>query len=726
MVDPAPAAAGERPDAPVSRERGAVDVAGWSLGRWTLLVAPISLVLIVAGLVLALRLANTGAEPVDENWWLVAELVLGLAYVPSGALLLDRAGWRLLGTCFVVVGISALLDALATQYLGYVAAEGGVTHWPWFASLSRWAWVLGASVLVTLVALMLVPRLGQSRYAGALSAGASGAAIVAIALQLVPELTAPWPSMLGQNPFELGTADARHLADVLGNIGTATVGVVATLALVLLAVWCLSRRRLTDDLLPCWLLSGAGIAWLAVVPPTVGVIGRDLPAPDVVQPLLLLATVPLLAFGVLIELARAAPTALDRVSHRFLEWVLLASGITVLYTGLVAGLGRLVGGSGPTWLLVGATGLIAVLAEPARRRVRSVVDQLVYGSRDDPLALVRQVMDHVSAADDSDELLPSLASSLGAELRLDEVVIELAVPGGWETAAAFGSPVSHTRHQPLRHHGEVVGRLTVGWRDAPQLRPRDTAALDELASPLGLAVSWVRLASDLRRSSLALMSAREEERRRLRRDLHDGLGPNLTGVSLGLRAAIRQIERSGDRPLPAHDAPATGPAEAGPAGPGLLPLLQRLADEIDSSVEEVKRIVRDLRPSALDQLGLTAAVMEFAHRLDGVVQVHLELPRPDATLPAAVEVAIYRIVTEALTNVVRHAAATRCWLRIDAGEAVDIEVVDDGIGIRAGAPRGIGLTAMHERAAELGGTVTLSPNRPHGTRLHVRLPAALP
>jgi signal transduction histidine kinase len=143
-------------------------------------------------------------------------------------------------------------------------------------------------------------------------------------------------------------------------------------------------------------------------------------------------------------------------------------------------------------------------------------------------------------------------------------------------------------------------------------------------------------------------------------------------------------------------------------------------------VIEVKRIVRDLRPSALDQLGLVGAITEFARSLDDAVQVHLELPRRGPALPAAVEVATYRIVTEALTNVVRHAMAASCWLRIEVGSAVDIDVVDDGVGVVPGSPPGVGLAAMRERAEELGGWVTLAANQPHGTRVHVRLPAVLP
>jgi signal transduction histidine kinase len=249
----------------------------------------------------------------------------------------------------------------------------------------------------------------------------------------------------------------------------------------------------------------------------------------------------------------------------------------------------------------------------------------------------------------------------------------------------------------------------IGWQDQPSLRDRDQRILAQIAGPLSLAVGWVQLTDDLKRSGVAIVSAREEERRRLRRDLHDGLGPSLTGISLGLRTAVRQLGRAPERDV--------APAHA---------LLERVADEVDTSVAELKRIVRDLRPTALDQLGLVDAVAEFTRRFGDAVEIHLTLPAEPLQLPAAVEIAAYRIVTEAVTNVVRHARAAQCWLSIAAGSTVVIDVVDDGIGMAVPARRGVGLTAMHERAAELGGSMRLLPNQPQGTRVHVLLPAALP
>jgi len=661
-------------------------------------------VLAVAGVIVGLRAANDGPEPADANWWLAAELVVGFAYLPVGVALLRRREQRRLGALFATVAVAALVGALALQYLGYVRAQGTTPFGSGLASLT-WAWTVGAAVLVGPVVLSLLPpawrRDGRVR-AAMVVAGA------AVALIAVERLTDEWPEPLPANPVALHGMP-RGLVDWAGDIATITVAVVATAAVALLAQHWRDRRRTSDDPLPGWMLAGAVAAWFAVVPTSWSTVRDHLPAPDVIPPLLLMATVPLLVVGAMIEIVRTQPAALEGVSRRSLEWALLAAGVFVLYTGLVAGLGSLVGGSGPTWFLVAATGAIALLAEPARQRIRNLAYALVYGSRDDALSLVRQVVAQVSTASD-DDLLPALAASLGREMRLDTVAIDVAGPDGWDRAASYGlSTAARTREVPLRYHGEVVGRLTVGWSDAASLRPRDVATLEELGVPLALAVSWVRLAADLRRSSLAVVSAREEERRRLRRDLHDGLGPALTGISLGLRTAIRRIQRS-------------APVQASAS----LELLCRLADEVDSTVAEVKRIVRDLRPTALDQLGLVGAVTEFARTVDDAVEMHVEVPAHHTSLPAAVEVATYRIVTEAVTNVVRHAAATTCWLRIAADRAVEIDVVDDGIGLAPGTAAGIGLVAMRERAAELGGTMTITAHAPHGTHVHVCLPAVLP
>ncbi|HEX4980875.1 MAG TPA: ATP-binding protein [Ilumatobacteraceae bacterium] len=668
----------------------------------------IAVISVTAGgiVLLGFRVTNRGQEPAGQNWWLVTWFCVGLTYSVVGAALVARSSRRNLGVGFLVVAGSAIVCAVATQYRGYRPTADRHPRVPAFAEAATWARPVGEGVLVAFVTWELLPLTWRSDRR---CRAARTVALAGIGLVTVGRLTGEWPPTFGTNPLAVTTGfpnDALHWAEV---VGMWLIAIVATVGMTLLARHWLGHRRPAGDPLEGWLFAGAAAAWLAIVPSSLDVVDWQLPGRDVVSPLLLLATVPLLVAGAIVEALRQSTSGLEQPSHRGFEWVLLAAGIAVVYTGLVGGLGSLFGGSGPTWFLVAATGALALIAEPARHRTQRLVDRLVYGARDDPLGVVQRVVDHVGT-DTGDDLLPALVTSLERELRLDSVAIDLVAPGGWQRAASVGPATVNCREVLLRHRDDVVGRLVVGWTDGPSIRPRDRLILEQLAGPLGLAVSWVRLAADLRRSSVAVVSAREEERRRLRRDLHDGLGPTLTGVSLGMRTAMRQLDRSID------------------AGSNTPPreLLERLADEIDSVVVELKRIVRDLRPTALDQLGLVGALAEFTRKFDGDLEIHLALPADPDPLPAAVEVAVYRIVTEAVTNVVRHASAARCWLTVVTGATVEIDVIDDGVGIGGHVSDGVGLTAMRERAAELGGAVRFLPNTPRGTHVHVQLPAALP
>ena len=241
------------------------------------------------------------------------------------------------------------------------------------------------------------------------------------------------------------------------------------------------------------------------------------------------------------------------------------------------------------------------------------------------------------------------------------------------------------------------------------LVPRSVVSLFALPVPIALAVAVVRdrlfQFGLLSRSRERIVTAREEERRKLRRELHDGLAPALAGAGIKLDLARRQVRDD--------------PAES-----------ERLIDEaragVRAAIADIRRLARDLRPPTLDALGLEGAVREQAAGLasppgEGPVII-VEVPKPLPALPAAVEVAAYRIAVEALVNVVRHAAARRCEVSLAlSGDELRVEVVDDGRGIGAGAS-GVGTRAMNERAAEVGGEVTIEPRVTGGTRVVARLP----
>ena len=255
---------------------------------------------------------------------------------------------------------------------------------------------------------------------------------------------------------------------------------------------------------------------------------------------------------------------------------------------------------------------------------------------------------------------------------------------------------------PLVAQGETVGRLLLAARrPGEKLSDADRRVLEMLSAQAGPAVLAVRLNAQLARSREQLVSAREEERRRLRRDLHDGLGPTLAAIGMQLAAASALLDRPDE----------------------LRALHAELQEQTRQALADIRRLVYDLRPPALDELGLGPAIAQQGQRFAGLaVDVHAEGDLGD--LPAAVEVAAYRIAAEAITNAARHGAARTCSVRLSLNGALDLEVVDDGTGITDAARAGVGLSSMRERAAELGGSCEVGPAPGGGTRVRARLPVA--
>ncbi|WP_158852220.1 sensor histidine kinase [Saccharothrix deserti] len=208
----------------------------------------------------------------------------------------------------------------------------------------------------------------------------------------------------------------------------------------------------------------------------------------------------------------------------------------------------------------------------------------------------------------------------------------------------------------------------------------------------------------MRREFIVPTDAADEARRRLLRDLHDGLGPSLAAIGLGLRAA---------RHLALHD-----PGSAST-------LLARLEEEVHTAVDEIRRLVSGACPAVLARLGLIGAVRAHVASLTDRYPVQVDVQCADVPdLPVAVQVAAYRIICEALTNVVRHAGARHCSVRLRLDGCLHVEVVDDGVGAVVDGGDGVGLGSMCERAREVGGTWLMEHVAAGGTRIVADLPLA--
>lgn len=350
-----------------------------------------------------------------------------------------------------------------------------------------------------------------------------------------------------------------------------------------------------------------------------------------------------------------------------------------------------------------ATGLIAVLFQPLRNWLQRGVNRLTYGQRDEPYAVVAQLGRRIEGTLAPDAVLPAIVETVAQALKLSYAAISLKQGNDFMTVAAHGSPVDGMLTLPLIYQTEPVGQLLLGpRRQGKGFTPADRRLLEDLARQVGVAAHAVRLTADLQRSREQLVTSREEERRRLRRDLHDGLGSTLTSLMFKLDTADTLL----DSDLTAARA-----------------LLEETRSQMHASISDIRRLVYDLRPPILDEWGLAEALRErVAQYTLNDVRVTIEAPDSMPPLPAAVEVAAYRIALEALANVVKHAHAGICAIRLALSpEALTVEVRDDGVG-RGESPPGVGLIAMRERVTELGGSLVVEDAEPHGTCVRARFP----
>lgn len=393
-----------------------------------------------------------------------------------------------------------------------------------------------------------------------------------------------------------------------------------------------------------------------------------------------------------------------------LNRALVFAGTTVLLLGIYAGIVALIGALANSTGIVAAlpaTAVIAVAFAPLRSRVQRGAERLLYGDRGQPTRVLAALGRRLEAALPPDEILPTIADTIAATLRLPYVAVRIA---GQDEALACerGQPPTQPDRVALLHQGQTVGELVVGARPGEHsLSTADRALLTELAPHLAATVKAAALITELASSRTRLAVAREEERARLRHDLHDRLGSRLVGVALQLDAAATSAQET-----------------------SLTDSLQRTCDEVDTALNEIRRLTRGLRPADLDELGLVAAVQAAAARLtvgdqptgwqpDISAAIHLPALAPE------VEAAAYQIALEALTNAYRHSGGHHAQVRIGvnpAGTTLLIEVTDDGHGIGELDATGVGLRSMRERAGAVGGSLDIRTAANGGALVRAELP----
>ncbi len=607
------------------------------------------------------------------------EAVIAPSFSVAGALLVGVPAARRIGWLLLAIGATAgafvlALSATAAALAGGEVLPPGAPGWTAVAAwASAWAWFPPLALVAGVLPQVLPEGRPLSlRWAPFARAGVAVAVLGSAALALAPGT--PFPGV--PNPLA-GPVPAAAAPVLLAVTGLLALTGLASLAVRVRRAGPEERRRVG------WVGYGVATVLAAVA------LVATAPVPPWTTSVAVLAVPATIA----VAAVRHRLYDLDELVRRTVVAVVLLAGAALAYAAVVGWVGALLGTAGGVSSFVAAFAL-ALAFHPARVRVQRAVDRALHGDRGDPLALVRRIDDAVRDAPAPRAALVAAVAVVRAGLRLTGAAVEVALPDDRSVRVQDGDLPDAPASVPLAVHGARVGRLLVA-RD--RLGSADRRALDAVAGPLAAVAHAVGLVDDLTASRERLVVAREEERRRIRRDLHDGLGPQLSGVVMGVDTA-RSALRRGD-PDRARD------------------LLDSAYGHARDAVADVRRLVHGLRPPALDELGLAGALRSAAP--PGVEVVAGEL----GPLPAAVEVAAYRIGQEAVTNALRHADAGSVALTLRTTDgALELEVADDGCGLPDVPRPGLGIRAMHERAAELGGVVHVGPGPVRGTRVHLRLP----
>ena len=457
-----------------------------------------------------------------------------------------------------------------------------------------------------------------------------------------------------------------------------------------------------------WAVAGAGVAFilglsLIFVPQLLT--GRSLVPLSVLGLFVLPAPI-----GVAIGILRYRMFDIEIVVNRTLVYGGVTAVILGVYTSAVLIIGAVLPQAGGFPASLVATGVAAVLALPVRDRLQRAVNRLMYGDRDDPYRALARLAQRLESTIEPVAMPRAVVESVAEALRLPYVALEIGPPDAVEMQESRGQPVDEPLAIPLVYGAEIVGRLLLSPRAPGESFSRtDMRLLDDLARSAGAAVHAVRLTLDVMRSRERLVAAREEERRRIRRDLHDGLGPTLAAI--GMRAELAAE-------LAGKDTPA-------------VEVLTKLTTDVGTALADIRRLVDGLRPPALDELGLVGAIETQARLLGPEPAFEIRAVGEIKDLPAAVEVAAFRICVEAMTNAARHAGAQRCEVILKVGPAgrqpdrrrvLEIVVRDNGRGMEDVVHAGIGIASMRERAAEVGGSFEVDRRAGGGTVVRAELP----
>jgi signal transduction histidine kinase len=648
-------------------------------------------------------------------------IILPLGFAAVGGLVAARRRHNPIGWLFLAIALFTGLQGVGDQYVRYAV----LTH-PGSLPGAIWVlWATGSSTPllfpsgIVAVTLLLLPNghLPSRRWLPVAVVG------LAVAVWLTAATAfAPGPLLgassgsnypLPQNP--LGVAAFGVLSPAGGILWA-----VATVLLVVAAVAPFSRmHRSQGD-------EQQQLKWIAyaVLISSVVVLPVSLLAGGVLPSWVFDAAI-VVGFGIALPVAAGVAILkhrlydIDVVISRTLVYGSLAVFITAVYVGIAVGIGALIGGGGKPNLALSivATAIVAIGFQPVRERVQRVANRLVYGERATPYEVLSQFSERVAESYAVDDVMPRMARVLAEGTGAQRADVWLRAGTVWREAAVWPEDAVRARPVPandgalpvgggtsriveVRHQGDLLGALGVTKRGGEALTPVEESLLAHLAGQAGLVLRNVGLTADLearledlRASRQRLVTAQDEERRRLERNLHDGAQQHLVSIKVKMGVAGMLIRGDPER---------------------AREMLGELKSDADAALETLRDLARGIYPPLLADKGLRVALESHARKTTLPVTVEAGMLE---RYPQDVESAVYFCVLEALQNIQKYAHASEVIVRVAAaGDMLTFEVVDNGQGFDASTvPPGAGLTNMEDRLDALGGALTVTSSPGHGT-----------
>ncbi|WP_203752312.1 sensor histidine kinase [Cellulomonas chitinilytica] len=666
--------------------------------RWTraaevaVLVAAVGALLVCIALDLRAPAQGPGPALAGGPGWPYA--ALGLALVVLALVIVEHDPRHRFGPALAALGLFWSLDGVAQSYVGFaVRADGSL------AGADTALWVLnrlGAFLPATVAVLLMIFPTGRflpGRW-GVVCRIALGAMLVAACVVLMSPMgtgDVPLPADVDADAWTLPLPPSFTAAIAPVALAAQAVGFLVAMASVVVRY---RRSRGVERDRLRWL------AWsvlvMAILLPLTLV--SEL---AVVQSIVLLLVVLLPAAAMTVGIVDPDLVPVEDLLRRTTLYGALSLVIVAVDLAVLAALTTLLGSAlDQRQVVLLVLVLTAVLYGPLRQQLSRLVRRVMLGRRADPYDAIAGLASTLETTDDAAGQLAAVTRSVADAFGIGFVSVEVDRPGGEHLVASYGARPDQTRTLPITYRDAPIGRLVLPARGLrTRLSGHDEKLLGDLVRQAATAARASRMADELQLGRERMVLAREEERRRIRRDLHDGLGPALAGVAFRLESARLLLDRDPDA--------ARGHLEA-------------TTTDVQEVVADVRRLVHDLRPPALDDRGLVGALAQLSESQP--YETVLEADGLSA-LPAAVEVAAYRIAAEALTNASRHAGAGRCVVRLTTADGrLVVEVSDDGRGIAPDRQAGVGLLSLRERAEELGGLSEVTCPPEGGTRVRAWLP----